>query len=243
MNPNWFETFFEGLAIDMWRGAMTPEQTAREADFLAARLELQRGMRVLDVPCGNGRLTVALARRGISMTGFDISAGFLAEARTSSPETEWFQGDMRNLPWTDRFDAAYCWGNSFGYFEHDECRRFLRGVAAALKPGGRFILESGAVAESLLPVLKLERTLKIGDIDFHSVNAYNAVESRMDITYTFSRGEQREVKTIHQWLHSAGEIRRMLRDARLEPQACYGDVDGTSFALGSPRLIVLCVAS
>ena len=41
-------------------------------------------------------------------------------------------GDMRELPWTNRFDAAYCWGNSFAYFEHRECRRFLKAVAASL---------------------------------------------------------------------------------------------------------------
>ena len=242
VNPNWFETFFAGLALDLWRGAMTPEQTAREAEFLMARLELRPGMRALDVPCGNGRHAIELARRGILMTGVDISAGFLEEARGQAPAAEWFHRDMRDLPWRARFDAAYCWGNSFGYFEHEECLRFLRAIAAALQPGGRFILESGAVAESLLPVLKPERTLKIGDIDFHSHNTYNAAESRMDITYTFSRGEQREVKPIHQWVHSAAEIRRMLRAAGLNPLACYGDLDGTPFALGSPRLIVISTA-
>ena len=87
------------------------------------------------------------------MTGIDISAGFLDEAMGNAPEIEWVNGDMRQLPWSNRFDAAYCWGNSFGYFDHDNCQRFLEGVALALKPGGRFILESGAVSESLLPVL------------------------------------------------------------------------------------------
>jgi cyclopropane fatty-acyl-phospholipid synthase-like methyltransferase len=237
--PNWFETFFEGLALEMWRGAMTVEQTAREADFLAARLELRPGMSALDVPCGNGRHAIDLARRGVRLTGVDLSRGFLAEARGSSPEIEWVHCDMRDLPWHGRFDAAYCFGNSFAYFEDGECLRFLRAVAAGLKPGGRFMLESGAVAESLLPVLKLERTMRIGDIDFHSRNDYNAPESRMDITYTFTRGEQQEVKSIHQWVHSAGEIRRMLQASGLDPLEYYGDVEGTPFTLGSPRLIVL----
>jgi cyclopropane fatty-acyl-phospholipid synthase-like methyltransferase len=53
--PNWFETFFEGLALDLWRAAVMPEQTAREASFLADHLKLRSGMSVLDVPCGNGR--------------------------------------------------------------------------------------------------------------------------------------------------------------------------------------------
>ncbi len=240
MNPNWFETFFSGLALDMWRRAIPPEQTAREAAFLMERLNLQPGMQALDVPCGNGRLAIELITRGVGLTGIDISADFLEEARTRAPQAEWVRADMRDLPWRGRFDAAYCWGNSFAYFEHNESRRFLRAVASALKPGGRFILESGAVAESLLPVLKPERTLKIGDIDFHSRNTYVAPESRMDITYSFSRGGDCEVKSIHQWVHSAAEIVRMLRDAGLEARNCYGDVDGTPFALGSPHLIVSC---
>jgi cyclopropane fatty-acyl-phospholipid synthase-like methyltransferase len=237
--PNWFETFFEGLALDMWRGAVMPEQTAREAIFLADYLELRSGMSALDVPCGNGRHAIELARRGVRMTGVDISVGFLDEARRNVAEIEWIQGDMRKLPWRCRFDAAYCWGNSFGYFDHDNCQRFLEAIASGLKPGGRFILESGAVSESLLPVLQPEQKLRIGDLDFHSRNIYDAAEGRMDITYTFTRGQQREVKPIHQWVHSAAEIRRMLWRSGLEPLEAFGDLEGARYALGSPRFIIL----
>jgi SAM-dependent methyltransferase len=173
------------------------------------------------------------------MTGVDISAGFLDEALRNAPGIEWIRGDMRNLPWKGRFDSAYCWGNSFGYFDHDNCQRFLESVASALKPGGRFILESGAVSESILPALQPERKLRIGDLDFLSRNTYDAPESRMDITYTFTRGERQEVKPIHQWVLSAAEIRRMLRRARLEPVAAFGGVEGAPYVLGSPRFISL----
>jgi cyclopropane fatty-acyl-phospholipid synthase-like methyltransferase len=239
MNPNWFETFFEGLALDMWRGAMMPEQTAREVRFLADHLELQPEMCVLDVPCGNGRHAIELARQGVRMTGVDISAGFLEEARRNAPEVEWVQSDMRNIPSSSRFDAAYCWGNSFGYFDHDNCQKFLNAVAAALKPGALFLLESGAVSESILPGLQPERRLQIGGLDFSSRNTYDAADGRMDITYTFTRGERREVKPIHQWVHSAAELRRMLARSGLEPLAQFGDLEGGLYALGSARFIAL----
>jgi cyclopropane fatty-acyl-phospholipid synthase-like methyltransferase len=239
MNPNWFETFFEGLALDMWRGVMTPEQTAREARFLADHLELEPGMCALDVPCGNGRHAIELARYGIQMTGVDISAAFLREASGNAPEIEWVHSDMRNLPWMGRFDAAYCWGNSFGYFDHDNCQKFLDAVGAALKLGGRFILESGAVSESLISTFQPERKLRIGDLDFSSRGTYDVVEGRMDITYTFTRGERREVKPIHQWVHSAAELRRMLSRSGLEPLAAFGNLEGGLYALGSPRFVAL----
>lgn len=239
MKSDWFETFFAGLALDLWRATNTPEHTAEEADFLIRRLGLQAGDCALDVPCGNGRHAVELARRGIRMTGVDISRGFLEEARRTAPSVEWVLGDMRELPWPSRFDAAYCWGNSFGYFDHECCLRFLEAVARALKPGGRFMMETGLVAESILPNLQPQRTLAIGDIGFASRNVYDPMEGRLDITYTFTRGEERETKATHQWVHSAGEIRRMLRQCGLEPVEAFGDVDGSAYALGCPRLILL----
>ena len=223
----------------MWRAAIPAEQTLREAEFLIERLELQPGMAALDVPCGNGRHAVELARRGIRMTGVDLSEGFIAEARSRSADIEWVRSDMRQLPWSSRFDAAYCWGNSFAYFDHESCLRFLEAVAWALKPGGRFILESGAVAESLLPVLQPERKLRLGDLDYFSRNSYQAAESRMDITYTFSKDGRSETKPIHQWVHTAAEVGRMLRRCGLEPIETFGGLDGSPYALRSPHFIAL----
>ena len=239
MDSNWFETFFDGLALELWRATFPPEVTGQEAEFLARQLELRPGMAVLDVPCGNGRHASELARRGMRVTGVDLATGFLDEARRTAPEVEWVHADMRTLPWTERFDAAYCWGNSFGYFDHASCVRFLEALAQALKPGGRFLLDTGLVAESLLPHLQSERTLQIGDIGFASRNVYDPLEGRLDITYTFTRGDEREVKATHQWVHSAAELSRMLRQSGLEPLRALGEVDEREYVLGSQRLIVL----
>jgi SAM-dependent methyltransferase len=239
VNPDWFQTFFDGLAAELWRGAITPEQTMQEAEFLEHHLALRPGQRVLDVPCGSGRHAIALSNRGMRITGVDLSTDLLSHAKASGPQVEWVLSDMRALDWASQFDAAYCWGNSFAYFNYDQCNVFLRAVRAALVPGGRFILESGAVSESLLPVLQPERSLRIGDIDFHSSNTYDALDGRMDITYTFARGEQKEVKPIHQWVHSAAEIRRMLEAAGFIVVAAFGDIDARPFTLRAPHLIVL----
>ena len=61
---NWWQSFFQGVAVDMWLEALPPEHTAREADALAQALAVPVGAEVLDVPCGAGRLSLALAQRG-----------------------------------------------------------------------------------------------------------------------------------------------------------------------------------
>ncbi|HET8729358.1 MAG TPA: hypothetical protein VFO41_17795, partial [Alphaproteobacteria bacterium] len=65
----WYEAFFDGLALELWRQAMPPKVTAAEARAIRRWLGLRRGARVLDVPCGNGRLALALARQGWEVTG------------------------------------------------------------------------------------------------------------------------------------------------------------------------------
>ena len=113
---NWFETFFQGITLDLWRAVGTPEVTRGEADFLAS--VFPKGARLLDVPCGNGRITNELARRGFEMTGIDISRDFITEASGENPKATFQVGDMRSLNFSGEFDGAFCWGNSFGYFEY-----------------------------------------------------------------------------------------------------------------------------
>src|SRR6185295_9388208 len=67
IKTNWYEDFFRGVANDLWRKAISPEQTRVEADFLENTFGAKS--RLLDVPCGNGRHTLELARRGCRMTG------------------------------------------------------------------------------------------------------------------------------------------------------------------------------
>jgi len=81
-------------------------------------LQLRPGSRVLDVPCGGGRHAVELTTRGRSVTAVDLSSDFLTAARGLAAQrnvtVDFHEREMRDLPWTEEFDAAYCFGNSFG---------------------------------------------------------------------------------------------------------------------------------
>ena len=126
--------------------AFTDERNRAEADEVAARLELRAGERLLDVPCGHGRLTTVLAERGVRAVGLDLTAGFLALAASASAGhgsgPAWVRGDMEALPLAGGFDAAVCWFTSFGYADDDGSRRFLAEVRRVLRPGGRLLIET-----------------------------------------------------------------------------------------------------
>lgn len=242
MKDEWWRDFFSGLVVDFWRAAMTPEATRAEADFLEKRLGLVPGARVLDVPCGDGRLALALTERGCRVTCVDISPGFLeagrARAKERGLEVDWRQAEMRDLPWREEFEAAYCAGSSFGYLDDAGNAEFLAAVWKTLEPGGRFFIDCKA-AESILPSFRESYEMTVADIRFASMNRYDPATGTMENLYTISRGDRLEEKRALTRIYSTSEILRLLSDAGFGGFETYGSVEGEPFRLGSPRLLVI----
>jgi SAM-dependent methyltransferase len=238
LSAYWYETFFSGIVLDMWRGVMTPEVTGAEADFIETELSLAAAARVLDVPCGNGRHAVELAARGYHITGVDLSPGFIEEARRQNSSATFVESDMRRLP-AGPFDGAYCFGNSFGYLEDGGDQRFLEAVAGALRPGARFILETGHAAESLLSNLKDEATYQVGDIRMDLRHEYDAPRSVLRTRFSFTRDGATDARWGEAHLYTTAELRRMLERAGLYPIALYGAIDRTPYRVRSQRLLLV----
>ena len=239
MQSKWQIDFFRGVALDMWRRAVNPEQTRAEADFLERTLGNDSGSRFLDVPCGNGRHAIELAGRGHSLTGVDSSEEFIAEARQAPVPVRWVLGDMCDLPWNSEFDGAYCFGNSFGYLDHDGVHTFLRAIAQSLKPGGKFAIESGMAAESILPTLVRNRWFKLGDLFMLSENEYHPAESRLDIQYTFIQHGKVETRPSASYVFTVAELCRLHIEAGLETMELLSSISGEPYRLGSQRLIIV----
>jgi SAM-dependent methyltransferase len=212
---NWWETFFEGVAVEMWLKAVPEAHTAREADALVRDLRVPAGAELLDVPCGAGRLALPLAGRGFRLTGVDLSAESLAHARAADPAraVTWEQRDMRALSWPGRFDGAFCLGNSFGYMSDDENLEFLRAVARSLKQGARFVLETPMIIENLLGHIHARAWWPAGDIRLLVANAYDARRSRLEIDYTFVVDGRSETRHGSHRVYSFRELFELLERA------------------------------
>lgn len=244
LSSTWYETFFTELPNEFWRRAATPELTAVEVDFIERSLELKPGSRIVDVPCGSGRHALALAERGHSVHGIDISAEAIGYARRAAAEAgisvELTVAEMRQLPRDATFDAAICMGNSFGYLEIDGLRDFVEGLAAAVRPGGGVAIDCSTAAELMLPgfVDGATWSMQTGDIHAASVNRYDAANSREITAYTFTRGaETVEVTALHH-VYTSAQIGQLLTDAGFTDVTCSGGPDGAPFTWGSSRLLV-----
>jgi trans-aconitate methyltransferase len=101
-------------------------------------LQTRPGERILDLGCGDGRLTVLLAERGAEVVGIDTSAGLLSEAAARGVDARLL--DACNLSFDAEFDAVF--SNAVLHWVPD-IDSALRGVHNALKRGGRFVGEFG----------------------------------------------------------------------------------------------------
>src|SRR6266700_1381716 len=241
---DWWKDFFSGSIVDFWRRVMPPETTRAEAEFLMRTLQVQPGARLLNVPCGDGRLSLELARRGHRMTGVDISPDFLEVAREDSRREglviEWRLSEMRELPWEPRFDGAFCAGSSFGFLGDEGDAAFLDSVARTLKPGSRLVIDAVKAAEVVLAQFRPSHEMEVGDIHFAAENSYDPACGWMDSRYRITRrGLESETRQAAHRIYTYREVVRMLEAAGFEDVRGLGSPEGEPFRLGSARLILI----
>ncbi|HEB51796.1 MAG TPA: class I SAM-dependent methyltransferase [bacterium] len=219
-----------------------------EATRIAALLRLAPGERVLDVPCGHGRIARRLAGLGAAVVGIDRSEPFLRRARADADAAgvriDYRRQDMHALDERGTFDAVVCWFTSFGYDPDDErLRDLLRRMRCALRPGGRLLLETlnlfSAVPnpDEALTVQQLQTGE--GHIRLTDRSRYDARSGRLYVHRTIERdGRARELEWSLR-LFSCPELCGWLDQAGFAQVDAF-DGDGRPFELDSDRLI--CVA-
>ena len=107
-------------------------------DMLLAAADIGPDDRVLDVGCGNGRISWLAARHAAQVTGIDLSGPMLARARTTAmgvPNLTFQQGDAQVFPFPPHaFDVAV---SRFGVMFFADPVAAFANIRGALRPGGR----------------------------------------------------------------------------------------------------------
>jgi SAM-dependent methyltransferase len=233
----WYTDFFTDLANSFWRGAVPPAMTTAEIDFVLDVADLAPGAHVLDAPCGSGRHSLELARRGHHVTGVDISTEALQHARDTHSDVRWIQADLQDLGRLDlTADLAICLGNSFGYLDHAANQRLLADLAGAAPT---LVIDYGCAAEAILPHPPGEIRMTAGGVDMTAVNTYDVAQARLLTDFTFTQGERTQQATAVQHVYTAGELTRMLLSAGYRHVDRYADTDLGPFGIGSHRLLIV----
>lgn len=209
-----------------------------ETRFFFDELGLRAGDRLLDVPCGIGRHAELFGRRGVRVTGIDISPDCiaLAKRRCRGLPVRLLRGDMGRLGrFRGQFRFVANLFTSFGYFSTDaKNARFLRELAGALAPGGTLVLHV-IDRDWLLP--------RFRPVEWRSEGGKLIIEARQYDART-RYGEEHFVvldeKTgrgrdyYHRVrLYSAREMLALLRGAGLRGARAYGNWQGAPYRKGA----------
>ncbi|MGH2718853.1 MAG: class I SAM-dependent methyltransferase [Actinomycetota bacterium] len=206
--------------------------TTQEVDFIAETLATAEGERLLDVGCGPGRHSVEFAKRGLLVTGVDISPEFIALAHQASAEAgvtpSFFQMDTRELPFETEFDVAICLNEGgFGLGLPD--LKILRAIRRSLKHGGRlalgaanvfYVLKHGGVLgppSEPLPVGALPAESEFDPVKMLYKARVDAVE-----------GAAGEPASFEMWTscYTPRELEWIANGAGLDPEAVFGIAPG-----------------
>ena len=239
----WWNDFFTGVWPDFLEQAKPDETNLREADFIRKTLELETRSKVLDVPCGNGRLGLQLALGGWDVTGIELQPALVEAANKTakkhSAKLTCRQGDMRDLPWWDEFDATICYWSSFGYFDDEGNRDFVEAVWRALKPGGKFLIDT-YVAEIVLRDFQPRTWSRAGNWILMEERSYDHDNSRIDSGWILIKDDQKATKKRFSLrIYTYRELVSLLEAAGFGEFEALDTTTGEPFSLNSLRLALV----
>jgi SAM-dependent methyltransferase len=204
-------------------------------------LEPKPGSTMLDVACGKGRHSIALAEMGFDVTGIDLSADSIEAAKAAeSEQLHFYQHDMRLPFWINYYDFAFNFFTSFGYFrtrrEHDNA---FRTISQSLNPNGLFVIDYLNVHYTEDHLLRTE-TKKIDDTIFHISRWHDEDHFFKQIQVENKGHLLKHLFTEKVAKFSPGDFTDMLAYQGMQVREIFGDYQlGPYDIRKSPRMIII----
>lgn len=251
MHP-WWDSFFDEDYLRIWTQVLTDEISSQQARDLWSMLDLESGCRILDAPCGWGRLSRPLAQLGAIVLGVDQSdrqLAFASQRREGLPldRLRYLQHDLRTpLPATG-FDVACNIFTSFGYGTEEEDISVFRTLRAAIRIGGRIVVETNhrdLVCAGIAQGANGSRRLPDGTL-FMEESHFDAISGVVQLNWYWS-GPAGSGEKHAQWRsYTATEIVELLEQADLRVAGAYKGLSKVPYKAERPdaggRLAIVAV--
>lgn len=217
---------------------------------------------ILDIGCGTGTITAALARRRRAMAqgdqarvmGLDLSQAMLDAARQRDPAINWMQGDMTNLPDCGPLDLVVCCCNSLQHLDATWLGKAFRSVRRILREGGRLAFD---IYRPNFDYIRRRRendlTRLVTDADGSTLeiredSVFDEDIGQLTITWRIVRAGGAQHKPLavvdyRLWQHRPETVDAALAAAGLATIERYGDLDGRPWAKDARKQVLVCTTA
>jgi cyclopropane fatty-acyl-phospholipid synthase-like methyltransferase len=229
-SSEWWHEFFADFQPVF--GMISQKNTNAQVRFVIDRLDLRPGRKFLDCPCGNGRIALPLAKKGVRVTGVDVTQPYLdeaaAKARRRGLKVDLIRSDMRRINFTDEFDAGGNLWTSFGFFDRESDNLLaIKKMFRAIKPGGKFLLH---LINRDWIMANYEQTdwFEIGDLKVLQRREFDSATSTESSVWHFIRNGKETSHQVSIRMYSYHELIAMFKAAG------FVDIEGCSSVKGDP---------
>ncbi|MGM1049386.1 MAG: class I SAM-dependent methyltransferase [Bacillota bacterium] len=243
MNNEEWKDFFKAEYLMFSESILTPERTNYEVEQIIKLVQAETSLNILDLGCGQGRIAVPLAQKGMKVTGYDQSIDLLNEAarRASIVGTNLSlkQLDFRDLCDVEDYDVILNLGTALGYSPDEvEDEEVIHLAARALKTGGYLIIDTENRENKVKQApdrtwYNMNNQLVLSERNFDYITG----RWKEIISWTESGAEKRAELNLR--LYTIPEWIRMIKLAGLDIRGVYGGFDLNSPTAQSPRLVLV----
>ncbi len=165
---SWFADWFDSPYYHILYKDRSEEEARAFIDALVAGLKIPQGAKVMDLACGKGRHSKQLNALGLDVTGLDLSAESIGEAKLMENDTLRFDvHDMREVYKEGQQDYILNLFTSFGYFEKKKDTQVtIQAIHSNLKSDGFLVIDFFNAVKVERDLVK-EEVKVVDDIEFH----------------------------------------------------------------------------
>lgn len=239
-HKEWFERWFSSPLYETLYAQRDAAEATRMIDLIESIVPPRAEQRVLDLACGRGRHSIALAKRGYSVTGVDLSQRAIdtasVKARDLGLDIRFLTGDMR-VPLAESFTLIVNLFTSFGYFEReDDDIRVMQAISKMSRRDGWVVIDflnPRWVRNTL--VEQEERELDGASVHIRRWIEDGRVYKRLE--FREAGAPEPAVFTERVTLYPKEWFTVQMDLSGFELVELFGEYDGTPFSVDSSRMI------
>jgi ubiquinone/menaquinone biosynthesis C-methylase UbiE len=199
-----------------------------------------------DLGCGTGLDSIALTQNGLTVTGFDISAGMIEKAKEKGVELnlniEFYNYSLDNIPgkFANMYSFAVSMGNTLANLNKKGIRQAIKNCYRMLQPGGKFLLQ----------ILNYEKILKTKERivnitqekEKNYVRFYDFCGDEINfniLSFDTSELKNKHLNTTKLYPYNRHELTELLSETQFKDIECFGSLAKEKFDNEKSRDIVI----